>query len=549
MSNFPNTAHNQIRSSHKPFITGIIFLILVAFVSAISESLYISDNNNVLLVYKFTTYSIMLFFLYVIFEKITKWNFLFSQQKMNYFLSRLTANRYLIISIYFFVYLIHAILFFPGVCGWDTINQVMDLISKNAPLPFGWINGQPTVSALMNDHHPVFDTLIFTLFYWIGKKIGDPNIGLFLYNTAQITLLSCLFAEVIVGLSEFRSSLCVRVLCFVFYIMPFINFFSITIIKDTLFSFVFVLYFRTFISVFIALRKGKTIQNKEWLILFITSLLIALTNKKGIYIAISSAFSLIIISRSKKYKKTVILKHIIPVIVIICSVRFVLFPALNIYPGGRQESLGFSFQQIAAAYIDHPEDFSKNDIMTLNNVLTIEPIQYESVYQERSTELIKNNYNFYASDRDIWEYLKLWGKIGMKHPISYLRTTMKVNAGYFYPGKSINIYTGIPENNSLSISQKPETKNMRFTFQACFDWIKEKAGISLLYKDAFYIFWVPSLIICMLLKKGKKDSILCLTPVVMNYFFLIIGPICWTRYGLGQIYTIPLQISLVYRMD
>lgn len=63
---------------------------------------------------------------------------------------------------------------FPGAIWYDTVQQVLQWEGKpNAITDGAW-----------SDQHPVFDTLIFGLFYQIGDWVGSPAFGVALYTTA-----------------------------------------------------------------------------------------------------------------------------------------------------------------------------------------------------------------------------------------------------------------------------------------------------------------------------------------------------------------------------
>ena len=99
--------------------------------------------------------------------------------------------------VFYYIYIGYFYAFRPGTCGYDTVIQILDLVTGMDPLPFDWLPWQENVSALMNDHHPVFTTLIFTFFYRIGVLLGNPNYGMLFYCLLQIAGYALLFGHVI----------------------------------------------------------------------------------------------------------------------------------------------------------------------------------------------------------------------------------------------------------------------------------------------------------------------------------------------------------------
>ena len=119
---------------------------------------------------------------------VRHWHRFFMDSRINWI--RFSALLFVIYIGYFYA-------FRPGTCGYDTVNQILDLVTGMDPLPFGWLPWQENVSALMNDHHPVFTTLIFTFFYRIGVLLGNPNHGMSFYCLLQIAGYALLFGYVI----------------------------------------------------------------------------------------------------------------------------------------------------------------------------------------------------------------------------------------------------------------------------------------------------------------------------------------------------------------
>ena len=95
---------------------------------------------------------------------------------------------------------------YPASIDWDTYNQLYQFFT---PAPTYYSTMGTVFDAEYIDHHPVFDTLIFGSFVWLGNVVGSQNMGMFLY-----ALLQCAFTAAALSLSccyltnsEFRSPL------------------------------------------------------------------------------------------------------------------------------------------------------------------------------------------------------------------------------------------------------------------------------------------------------------------------------------------------------
>ena len=72
----------------------------------------------------------------------------------------------------------YLLIYAPGLVNFDTINQINDFYDGISPVWFGFVEGQETVVALLNDHHPVFVTVLFSLIMLPWKAAGYPAGGI-----------------------------------------------------------------------------------------------------------------------------------------------------------------------------------------------------------------------------------------------------------------------------------------------------------------------------------------------------------------------------------
>ena len=261
--------------------------------------------------------------------------------------------------VFYYIYIGYFYAFRPGTCGYDTVNQIFDLVTGMDPLPFGWLPWQENVSALMNDHHPVFTTLIFTFFYRIGVLLGNPNYGMLFYCLLQIAGYALLFGHVICLMDRHGVPKLFALLSFFFFCSPVIVFYSFAMIKDSLFSLLFLIYYLLFFLVVRSALTGCELSRKNTFLLLLLSLAIALVNRKGVYIALFANLALLFVVSDHKSKLRTLCCAVIPIFFITVLMGQILFPLLRIYPGGKQEAFGFAFQQTAGILIEDPDSFLK----------------------------------------------------------------------------------------------------------------------------------------------------------------------------------------------
>ena len=137
-------------------------------------------------------------------------------------------------------------------------------------------------------------------------------------------------------------------------------------------------------------------------------------------------------------------------------------------------------------------------------------------------------------------FLKLWFSQIIRHPRSAFKIQLAVNGGFFAPVKVFDVYTEAVFYPALNAFSQPEkTLYLRELLSALFERIEWLPGITFLFRDAVYYFWLPIIVIILILKHCRKSMVICMAPIVANIAFLFLGPVCWTRYGLCQLVTFP----------
>ena len=521
------------------------YLLILAVITACGDAFFRGDRNGLAAV---TGKALIYFFLFYVF-------FLIADKLLHSFQSQTDTqnwHRYfqynrtniLRISLLLFaIYFVYLLVFYPGATTGDTVYQIEDLVTGTDPMPYPVIYGHTTVQALMIDHHPVTTTLIFTLFYRIGLLLGDPNIGLFLFNLIQIISLSILFAAIVCFMDCLQIPKPIALISMIFYASPVVASFAITMGKDTVFSFCFVLYYLVYVRLVLS-RHDMDSDKKQWLLLALLSVLISLMNKKGMYLAAFSDLCLLFVVPEKK-KILAILSALLPIFTMVVLLQHILFPAMNIVPGGKQETLGFAFQQTALALIEHPENYTEEEKNLFFSILDLSPEELPDAYNPNHLDPIKNRYRFETDDDTLHTYLKMWAAHFFREPVTYLSATLSIGGGFLAPLKSFNVYQYVPYSDALgAFSQPDKTYSMRMTLGAFLSWMDSIPFLAIFVQDSLYVFWFPAFSLYLFCKQKQWKRIVLLAPFAANLVFLMIGPLCYTRYALFQLYTFPALLAV-----
>ena len=446
--------------------------------------------------------------------------------------------------LFFAVYFFYLLIFYPGVTSGDTMYQLEDLVTGISPMAYPSTYSNRTVSALMIDSNPVATTLIFTLFYKIGILAGNANYGLFLYNFLQCGCLSILFATIICYMDHLHVPKPFAVVSIIFCISPVIASFAIFMGKDMLFSLCFILYNHVFAWMILNPQEQGG-SRKQWLLLISLSILISLMNKKGMYLALFSNLCLIFVVSGKK-KFLALPAAALPFFVVAVLIQQLIFPALNIYPGGKQEVLGVAFQQTSLSLIEHPEHYSEEEKTLFFSLLDLSQDELKEIYNPEITDPIKNRFPYDTGKEEVQAYLRMWAAHFPQEFITYIRATLSISGGYFTPHKAFNVYQYTPYSEALqAFSQPGQLTFLRESFGALIYWLENIPILSVFSQDSFYVFWIPAFALYYFFKLRERRTIVLLAPYAANILFLLFAPVCITRYGLCQLLSFPMLLTII----
>lgn len=437
----------------------------------------------------------------------------------------------------------YLIIFRPGTLGMDTVNQLWDFYSGSTPLPFSWMDGQALVKCFLNNHHPVFDTLVFAGFVNLGRAINGTNeLGILLYCLLQLigtaaacAVMLCSFERF--GIPQKYRHLGLWALC----LIPIFPFYAITMIKDSLFDIFFILYMVCFAMI---IHKGAERRDLIWLL--VLSVLLSLTKKTGIYIVLLSGIFLVLLPSVRKHLVSWILSLAVPALLLFVLLPKVIFPAFDIYPGGPQEVYGILFQMVARAQKEDPSALTKEQYEIVDQVIDAD--QMTDVYEYHSADAVKNTYRFEsATTKDLHNFFGVWLKVGLRHPGAYLRALGGTCGAYFTPS-SYRMYlynTWNPyDANKFAVRNPDSTLDLRNGVNEWVKWLSGVPVLGLLLSLCLYAWWIPLLAFARSVALGIYKNLLVLLPVFVTTLTLIAGPTVGTRYAMGIAFTCPLLLAL-----
>ncbi len=215
------------------------------------------------------------------------------------------------------------------------------------------------------------------------------------------------------------------------------------------------------------------------------------------------------------------------------------------------ESLTVPIQQLARTWNYSPELFSEEDQETLFEILPEESLQ---LYQPKLSDLVKAGFVTESFQNDPGKYLKLWLKIGIKAPATYLNAWLLTSYGFWYPGADIDIYNGTRCYESSSYfsceTEGPGRRDSklpwlehRYEILSWTDTVHKIPVVSLPFSPGA-LCWCYVLGTLFLIASGNWRKAAVFSPVCLNLLTVLLGPTYLVRYVLIFWFALPLYLSI-----
>lgn len=483
-------------------IMSIIFTIMYSYEVTSSIKLFLS--NIIISIFKiighYLFYKVVLYYFIKFLNKeyTLKWKIL---KKYN--------GKPFIYSLLFLgiCYGIYLIMYYPGIFNYDNANQVFEVMGIHTRYLDAII---PISNGTLTNFNPILHTLLLGGLARFGHNLGSINFGIFLYTIIQLIVVVCtysytLYYSVKKGINPVYSFFALLFLGLV----PLFGFYSITAVKDTLYTCFVVLFSLKIYDIY----KKDEIVFKDYLHLFLISILVVLFRTNGIILVLLSIP--FIVYKSKKF------------IMVICSIILffgifnnVILPYFGVSNTSIREGLSIPFQMTARLVKYHDKDIDEKDKIIIGKILDYDSLSFD--YNEDLADPVKNKFNKYYNKEELVDYYKVFNKYLWKYPGVYLDAWVNGITGYVYPFENRwKVYHKL--NPKLSRSgfnyhyNKLELgRNILFILEIA----TEASFIGLLLNIGF-ITWI-SILLFIMLHKNKKY--IFLIPNIISILFCVLSP-------------------------
>lgn len=398
--------------------------------------------------------------------------------------------------------------------------------------------------------HPLLHVLM------LGKTVtaihgitGSFNAGIAVYVLMQAAVMALLCGWVLEELKNFGAGRFLRTGAFVFFgFFPVIPMYVLCTSKD-------MPYTAGMLALIVLLAKMVREKERFWhrksyiIGLFAALFATAVFRSNGVGVFLLTVPVLVWLAGKGMRKKA--LGTAAAVLAAYLGMQAGLSAVLQPESTNAMEGFTVPIQQLARTWNYSPEIFSQEDRETLFEILPEEALK---LYQPKLSDPVKAGFQAEAFQKDPGRYARLWLKMALRSPASYLNAWFMTSYGFWYPDTVIDVYNGWREYTESSyFSCETEAPGQRHSY---FPWLErqyEKISwekeiheipvISWLFSPGA-LCWVWILCGLYLIAVDKRKEAAALLPVYFNFLTVLIGPTYLVRYVLIFWFGLPVLLSI-----
>lgn len=425
----------------------------------------------------------------------------------------------------------YLILYFPGSMSFDSVFQLN--------MYYGFIP--------FTVHHPPFSTYFMGWVMNIGKELGNDTIGVFLYTLFQTVLLAGSMAYAIKRMYRYGVNIWFLIGTLLFFgLFPFFPVFAQALIKDTIFTALFLLYTLFMINYFNQKQSVKCCLGCFFVMLFLM-----LFRNNGMFVVLFTAIGFLFVRSSGK-KQWIAISCF--ALIVNFSMNNFLWPSLSIGEGSKGEMLSIPLQQTARYVKIYGDEVTKEERFEIGKVLEYEGLGER--YDPFLADLVKNTYVKDATLKDLADYFKVWFQMYRKHPGVYWESFGESSYHYWYPAvrtESMLTFQLFPYQkgeNAVSVTHSLEQfSQIRKQLREKLKIIAQAKGTGLLFRPGLY-FWCLLLLIIGFVSSKRKKELIFLLPNFTIWLTNVASPVSGcTRYTLPIMISIPVLIAIYFKRN
>ncbi|MCM1122529.1 MAG: DUF6020 family protein [Eubacterium sp.] len=409
-------------------------------------------------------------------------------------------------------------------------------------------------SRTFTTHHPLVHVLLLGGIVCAVHRFTDSyNLGIACYMLVQMMIVSGGLTYLLSFMRKRKVSKAVRIISMLYFaFFPVIVMFTLCSAKDALFTVALLLLLLSLLDMG-SNREVFFASRKKMLFFILSAVAMMLFRKNGVY-AFAALTPFLLFYHRENLKRTGIL--IASALLSYFLISGILASALHAEGGEKQEMLTVPIQQLARTYKFSREAFEPEDIDALHEILPEEALV---LYNPKLSDPVKVCFRNSTFAADKSKYIRLWARIGLKKPLSYLNAWLVNSYGFWYPDTVIDVYSGntvftFTYGDSSYFGYEVEEPGFRDSKIPWLDEAYRKLALeisqekipiySMLYSPGG-IFWGIAFVFAYVLYRRKYHLVIPYLMVLLTWLTVLLGPTYLPRYVLIFWFGLPLFAAML----
>lgn len=431
----------------------------------------------------------------------------------------------------------YIVAFYPGFVPSDGLKQLNNF--------FG--------SGNFTDNHPAFTSMLLGWAMRLGRAIGSDNLGIFLFTGPQMLINAAAMAGCFPLFKQLNTPGWFRKLVLAdFALIPIWPNYAYSLLKDSLYMAMILLFVQMLIKI---IKAPRTFCSRALNLIFlmITMCFLMLFRHEGQYVISLVFLTLFTLPQPRKHWKKLVPILLIPLCLVNIFNR-VIRPALSIDDAPAREALTMAFRQTSSIVVNMEESLTADESDVLHELFVYEKIPEMYSISTENADLLKGQFDPWASKDAILRYLKVWLSLGIKHPLTYLNVFLCSNTRYYdpflTPYRDIYGWFGIEQaeyvNQGLfDIYYQPRTAFLRSALINLANGLPYFPMTSLFYSLGFNA-WLMIFCFAFSLRKKIHGVIIPFLPGLITFVLIQHSAVNgFFRYMLPLLITLPLAFAWI----
>ena len=425
---------------------------------------------------------------------------------------------------------------YPGGMSPDVTVQILD-----------WQNQTMELS------HPPLPTVIYGLFYDFGIRIGNTNIGFFLFTLLQTICFLCVLSFSCARMRAWNVPKGIYIfVLFSYCIIPNYSGWTTTLVKDVPYVISCILFCILLIDFSLDVKAFCKNPVNDLLII-IAGTTVWLWRRNGILMALACIVCMLIMAYRQAAFKCMGKLTILGVLVTILSLgtNAVLTSVFSFSSAAKRETYSHLLQVTGRVAVEFSDAYTEEEISIINQVMNYEEIPkwYSPIITDGMKALFKEK----AKEEEYAAFRKLVARKLISYPVEYIDAYANLiyrlfdwrsDRGDFIARREISHPYYIRSYTNLLYNQE-ELQSLNAAQEAVENldyWFPDLPFVGLLVNVGACVDIMLAMCWIMVHQKRKR-AIAALAPALLTMVFCLFSPVVYIRYALPITSTLPLWFA------